>query len=460
MVRSYINALASLACLLIGISCSEETMREVQEGRVYSFTVVSGTADPNATADEGIRTVTLVFTTDDGTIVEVDEIDPEDFAGATSAPVLRGTVTLKVNKTATTVYAFANLDSKLLTQRPTFTTGTIFNAEAVAQIARALTVDSESENSIPMSGRPKAINGQGGTIERPADMGEIPLYRMIAKVRVTFTNNTDAQVTINSLSLADFQYRDIFLLPYKDLEKVDEGDSETIRPSFPPAAQTEITAYTLPIVSEATVVEPSKKFGEELCHYVHETDLGENTSIRVSATINGQAMTPADTKFSFVRRDDYLRIPLSLSENQLVISMEETYAPIGGYPFENTSEGVEISVHEGSVVCLRVGIRAFDGRLTPLTSGVTLARQSGSIEFTTNEDGTLTAQIPARPTSEENQYTLSIAHEDITGSEQLTLKVNPLDASALSASVSRASTPPAAILVLRKFYRLSYLTND
>ncbi|WP_287619758.1 hypothetical protein [Parabacteroides sp.] len=452
MVRSYINGLVWLALLLSLPSCSEETMPEVREGRVYSFTVVSGSKDPNATADEGIRTVTLVFTDNDDTIVEVDEIKSDEFAGASSAPVLCGTVILKVAQAATTVYAFANLDSELLEQKPSFTLGTKFNKDAIAQITQSLTVG--TNQAIPMSSRPCIITDQGGTIEQPYDRGEIPLYRMIAKVHVTLTNNTDKEVTINSLSLGDFQYRDICLLPYEGLEKVDNND-ETTRPSFP-KTNTPITTYPLPIVSGATNVAASAVFGQDLYQYVHETDLGENNPIKVAATINNEVMTPGgDTKFTFVRRNDYLRIPLLLSKNQLVISMEETYAPIGGYPFKNTSEGTEISVHEGSVVRLQVGIRAFDGTLSPLTSGVTLTKQSGSIEFQEN-NGTLTAQIPAQPTNEENQYTLTIKTGNTTDSRKLTLQVNPLTASALSASALRTSTSPAAILVLKEFYQLSY----
>lgn len=206
MVRSYINGLMLLVLSLAVISCSQDPIpeAEIREGRVYNFTITQQT-DPNATTDEGIRTLTLVFTGADDRIVAVETVNPTNFEDTKTDPVLRGTVTLKVTEEATAVYAFANLDSENLTNHAdiqgALTVGGTFKKEAIAQIAGIDQLTVDKDRAIPMSSHAYEIPPTGGTKENSKEIGPIVLYRMIAKVEVTLKNNTDADVTINSLSL-------------------------------------------------------------------------------------------------------------------------------------------------------------------------------------------------------------------------------------------------------------------
>ena len=176
MVRFYINGLVWLALSLAVISCSQDPMQEaeIREGRVYSFTITQQ-ADPNATKDEGIRTLTLVFTGTSDQIVAVENINPTDFEGTTTDPVLRGTVILKVDESATSVYAFANLESENLTNRKAIqsalTVEGIFDKNTIAKIADINSLTVEAPQAIPMSSHSYAIPQTGGTEKNPAEIG-------------------------------------------------------------------------------------------------------------------------------------------------------------------------------------------------------------------------------------------------------------------------------------------------
>lgn len=470
MVRSYINGLMLLVLSLAVISCSQDPIpeAEIREGRVYSFTITQQT-DPNATENEGIRTLTLVFTGDGDRIVAVEEINPADFEVTATDPVLRGTVILKVDESATSVYAFANLESENLTNHAdiqgALTVGNTFEEKAFAQIAgiNALTVN-ETTHAIPMSSHRYDIPKMGGTEENPKVIESIVLFRMIAKVEVTLKNNTQEAVTINSLSLVNFQHRGIYLLPYEGLkEGIDGTNKENVQPIFPNETS---TPYSLPIVStDKPITITAGMAMDDYKHYIHETDLGENNYITVSAQIGDKDATTVNTKFSFVRRNDYLKIPLLLDNSRLVITIEESYAPIGGYPFENTLEGTEISVHEGSVVKLKVEVLNVAGEYQPQDGmNLSLEHKSGDLLLypgETGETGTYIAQVPAQPTNEnENGTSTYTLKANLGGNEytqDLIFKVVELDAEAITKSAPRSA---GASLVLKEFYQLSCQTDE
>ncbi|CAK7007190.1 MAG: hypothetical protein PARBB_00894 [Parabacteroides distasonis] len=470
MVRSYRNGFVWLVLLVLALSaCVEETLREaeIREGRVYNFTITQQT-DPNATTDEGIRTLTLVFTGANNRIVAVEEINPTDFEGTTTDPVLRGMVTLKVTEEATSVYAFANLESENLTNHEdiqnALKVGGTFNEKAIAQIADINSLVVSAGRAIPMSSHAYEIPATGGTEENPAEIGLIVLYRMIAKVEVTLQNNTQEAVTINSLSLGNFQHRDISLLPYEGLKDgINDTNKESVRPIFPNETS---TPYSLPIVStDKPITITAGMVMDDYKHYIHETDLGANNYITVSAQIGDKeaTQTQANTKFTFVRRNDYLKIPLEFDKNQLVITIKESYAPIGGYPFENTLEGTEISVHEGSVVQLKVEVKNAAGESQPQGGmNLSLERKSGDLLLypgETGETGTYIAQVPAQPTNENETSTYTLK-ANLGGSEytqDLIFKVVELDAAAITKSAPRSA---GASLVLKEFYQLSCQTDE
>lgn len=452
-----------LVLSLAVISCSQDPIpeAEIREGRVYSFTITQQT-DQSATENEGICTLKLVFTDIGGQIVAVEDFEKTDFEGTTTDPVLRGTVTLKVDESATGVYAFANLGSANLMNsadiQEALEVGKPFNGNAIAQIAGIadLTVDATS-HAIPMSSHRYDIPKIGGTEDNPKLIESIVLFRMIAKVRVTLENRTDKEVTINSLSLGNFQHREISLLPYEGLK----GEiTESVRPVFPEGTS---TTYSLPIVPTGTSIAAGQSLSPAYTHYIHETDLGEGTPIQVTAKINDKAEQTAATKFTFVRRNDFLRIPLLIEKNQLVITVKESYAPIGGYPFENTLKGTEITVHEGSVV--KLTIQLLDAADEPVSLDdlkLELAYSSGDLLLypgETGETGTYIAQVPAQPTheNETSTYTLKANLGGNEYTQDLIFKVVELDAEAITKSVPRSA---GASLVLKEFYQLSCQTDE
>ena len=158
-----------------------------------------------------------------------------------------------------------------------------------------------------------------------------------------------------------------------------------------------------------------------------------------------------------------MKIPLEFDKNQLVITIKESYAPIGGYPFENTLEGTEISVHEGSVVQLKVEVKNAAGESQPQGGmNLSLERKSGDLLLypgETGETGTYIAQVPAQPTNENETSTYTLK-ANLGGSEytqDLIFKVVELDAEAITKSASRSA---GASLVLKEFYQLSCQTDE
>nr|CDL66570.1 unnamed protein product [uncultured bacterium] len=308
-----------------------------------------------------------------------------------------------------------------------------------------------------MSSHRYDIPKMGGTEENPKVIESIVLFRMVAKVRVTLENHTEEEVTINSLSLGNFQHRDISLLPYEGLRNMTDNEIESLRPAFP--NETAITApYSLSIIST------DQKIGarEEMApynSYIHETDLGEGAPIQVTAQINGKDAQTVATKFTFVRRNDFLRIPLLIEKNQLVITVVESYAPIGGYPFYNTLDTTEISVHEGSVVQMTVQIKDSEGKLSAPSGDLTLTHLSGPTLLYETTESSYTAQVPAQPTDEVSTYTLETTFpngEHYT--RTLTFRVVALDGTAFT--TKSATRSAGASLVLKEFYQLSCQTDE
>lgn len=248
-----------------------------------------------------------------------------------------------------------------------------------------------------------------------------------------------------------------------------------IRPVFPTSTETAepIPSYSLPILSEATLFGEGEELDPYYTHYIHETDLGTSDTetagsnyFTVSAEIgDGEKITLANTEFSFVRRNDFLYIPLLLDLNRLVITLTESYAPIGGYPiknpFENTENGTMITVHEGSTIELMAQVENTSGEHVP--DNLRLTHKSGPellhYDATADESGTYTAQIPAQPTSNPSVYTLTGTLGGTAYKRDLTFTVVNLGVAATQATKS-APRSAGARLVLEEFYQLSCQTDE
>ncbi len=293
--------------------------------------------DSNSTQYEGMEDVFLVITDSEGVILQThSEVLKEENNNMT---VFEKTIRLEdVPKEAAYVYAFSNLKSELLTNSDEILAAlevgkklpVTFNVEGAlvgmphARIKEDLVIDNGKEGTepktppIPMSShfhelREKEIS--------------IPLYRMVAKVKVSISNKMEDNFA-TTVDVSKFRNRDsIYTLPYKSLLN-DIGKIEL--PLFPNGTTSLNPVWG--ILNNAVVVGGGAPV--EKVFYVHETSLGKDSiKVDVKITKPKNETKTGVTNFTYVRRNDYLIIPLVLSEYALNVSVSEQRAPIGGYPF-------------------------------------------------------------------------------------------------------------------------------
>lgn len=181
---------------------------------------------------------------------------------------------------------------------------------------------------------------------------EIPLIRMIGKVRVEITNNLPQAITVNKLDIMNLRKGSlpIWLLPWgadKYLEFEGNVDLEQpLAPNFPNDA-TPLTVNSedlfaeeiLPGTDEKQI--PGKPDGSAdgnvkvYTRYIPETNAAVGTGgggIRLGVEIEGRPRTEHLTGFDFVRRNDLLIIPVRLTNIQTTLEVAEQRLPIGVYP--------------------------------------------------------------------------------------------------------------------------------
>ena len=170
----------------------------------------------------------------------------------------------------------------------------------------------------------------------------IALIRLIGKVTVEVTNLTGKAIDVESLKLQFFREGPIYLFPYDVNKEIDgtptryllQSDmKDSYFPTFPEnvsASNKEIT-----IVSEAKKVQSSTLDKPEPVEvatcYVPETDLTPD-DIKLVAKIDGKSDAPQNAHFSFVRRNDWMKIPVQINHVNSTFTVEQEHMPIGGIP--------------------------------------------------------------------------------------------------------------------------------
>ena len=178
---------------------------------------------------------------------------------------------------------------------------------------------------------------------------EIPLIRLLGKVSIEITNSTNSdKVVVNSLTLDKFRTSgSIYLLPYDEANNegtqnlLAENMASSYMPKFPENGdKEEFTTLTL-ITSDGTPGEIAKGKTKTFWCYANETNFmakgTELNNLQVTAKITNPDGTerddsPKDTDFDFIRRNDWLKIPMQLSDVSTDISFEMQHMPIGGLP--------------------------------------------------------------------------------------------------------------------------------
>ena len=177
----------------------------------------------------------------------------------------------------------------------------------------------------------------------------IALIRLIGKITVEITNLTGTDYTVNSLTMNDMRKGEIFLFPY-DVDDYDKDGKpvrclflkemiESYRPSFP----TDGTVYDQPFtIANADKEIPSGTTEKEIAvQYVPETSWQDNADLEITADISSRGELPKPIFTSFIRRNDWLRIPLQISPFDATFVFSQEHMPIGGLPEKITLKANE-----------------------------------------------------------------------------------------------------------------------
>lgn len=246
-------------------------------------------------------------------------------------------VELPVGQTFT-FYAFANLNDVAPQEGDganyikTLKAGDMF----VADKAVSLKAMSEYKDRvyIPMSSYgsdPKTVssNEMDNTVD-------LLLIRMLGKVSWTITNGTGQDITVKSLSFKQFRTTgDIYMLPYdaaqgKGTENLLATDMQAIySPEFPAASTGGYTSHAI------TLNQALEKDGKlEGSFFANETNFitandGDGLLLNVFTDIRDDQRDLV-TDFDFIRRNDWLKLPILISNAKVEITPSQKHMPIGG----------------------------------------------------------------------------------------------------------------------------------
>jgi len=181
----------------------------------------------------------------------------------------------------------------------------------------------------------------------------IELIRLIGKVTLNVTNLTGETITLNGLSMGKFRtIGSIYLFPYdiaNDTRNLlNDNMAEYLNPSFPKVAEETPDFFPTIFVGETTSPKPEILNGEDNAQsftaYVNETGNG-NGDFTITSVIPGRNNDPINSGFSFVRRNDWLQLPIQITDVDVTIDFDQQHMPIGGTPGSvNIPEGAQIPI--------------------------------------------------------------------------------------------------------------------
>lgn len=272
---------------------------------------------------------------------KVDRVITNDPVSQNPAPDSETKVEMELPISETyTFYAFANLND-LEEDAATYISGLSKGNDF--SLSKAVSLKSLSSYKIPNEGEtasayiPMSSYGYKITVQEENKPLEIQLIRLIGKVEVSLENKTGEDVVLKSLSLDKFRTEgSIYLLPY-DAAKgenttnlLQEDMQPTYIPSFPPAIG---KFSTMTLSTKDITIQESES--ATFWSYANETsfqDIEGFNYLQVRAVIENRNDQPLDTEFSFIRRNDWLKIPLLLSDVSTTIEFDMKHMPIGGLP--------------------------------------------------------------------------------------------------------------------------------
>ena len=256
-------------------------------------------------------------------------------------------------------YAFANLGSLATEDAKSYIAdlkpGNEFSLTTAVSL-KAMSDYNAQQNTTPI---PMSSYGYEETVvENPTgsqNQVEIPLIRLIGKVDVDVTNATGKPITVSSITMGKFRTTgNIYLLPYDAArgmgtenlligKSTDTNENKLLNPLFPTDQELvgEDITPELPD-NKKTLDADGDDSKRTYSFYVNETaqenQVGGTSDMTIALDVEGVEKDPAprNTNFFFVRRNDWLKIPILISDANTQVTIKQQHMPIGGLPIQLT----------------------------------------------------------------------------------------------------------------------------
>lgn len=369
-------ALALLLTSLLLPSCSNEdgNSPELPENKLYTLTIhlqpsASYTPVTKAAGDEWEEEEDAYERKiEECWVVVLDEqgnwkatVSTNDFNINNNHTDSESSATVKLPIGKYTLFAFANLNSlsdndigiikELVDGKKsdgTPLTKTYLEAKAVSLKDKGLFKLTDGK-AIPMSSYATETTVQ----ENQENTATLTLFRMLGKVAMTIDNQTGNSITLKSLSMGKFRNGEILLIPYSEGEITlnslpETAIQEQLQPKFPTGI-TNKKEYveTITIPESGQTIKQNEKLPYMFYAFETGSDTNNNNEFEISIQVNDRGLSTKKIDYSFIRRNDWIKIPIIISNVQSTIKFLNARMPIGGLPPEvvfGEKDGVQILV--------------------------------------------------------------------------------------------------------------------
>lgn len=346
--------------------------------------------DVNMQAGELMKNWIIVMVDADGRIVDIVKNGPYD-AGETERS--QDSFWKRMKQGTYTFYSFANLTPSEIgidTYRvgDTLLDGFFEQMKCSVKIPSLVFADHWSDfdndyfpHGIPMS------NKQVVTIGKDTKAVNLEVIRMVAKVVLQLTNNTDHNITFKGLTLSDVTPNvadNLMLLPDKD--ETDEQGIVHVSDANLATTQKQTVAYASMALGTGHdyVVKRSDQAVTNICFYINESKATDENKYHIlqlqtidsdhSSTVINRRL--AMLNWSKICRNDYRVIPIKLDDYSIEWDVQ-SFTPIGVVPqIEDDGENLTITMGYYGEFHIIPKVRQ-------LSTGYYSAVQSGSFKWVT-----------------------------------------------------------------------------
>ena len=173
----------------------------------------------------------------------------------------------------------------------------------------------------------------------------IALIRLVGKATVSIDNLTGKAVKLSSLTMQPMRKGDIFLFPYDVAADtrylLDEEMSEIYPPAF---GESKGEPYDIEFVENEVSIPANTKKEDIVYSYLPETSWDDNADLTVTSKVTDRNPYPQSIHTSFVRRNDWIRIPMQITPITAEFTVKQEHMPIGGIPAEIGFPAYEVNI--------------------------------------------------------------------------------------------------------------------